>query len=67
MNIETLLEEAQTLARGSYLDGFKTALNSVESLTIRIGEEQIDKQFLANKNLIVDMLKTQLKIYEKEL
>lgn len=57
----------RTFTVEGYLDGFKAALESVESMTVRVGEQTIDNMFISNRNMIAAMLKGSLeKLAESE-
>lgn len=43
-----------------YLDGFKAAIECVESIIVRIGEPTIDKLFISNRDMIAATLQQSL-------
>lgn len=44
-----------------YIDGFKAAIETAESIVVRIGDETVDKLFISNRDMVVDTLRTCLK------
>lgn len=44
-----------------YVDGFKAAIETAESVIVRIGDETVDKLFISNRDMVVDTLKMCLK------
>lgn len=44
-----------------YIDGFKAAIETVESTLVRVGDPGVDRMFIANRNMIVTTLNASLK------
>lgn len=57
---EALSPEDKVLVEEAYRDGFNAAVEIVESCVQRIGDSRIDKQFIYNRDSIVDILKRSL-------
>ena len=50
----------RTFVVEGYLDGFKAAIDCVESIIVRIGEPTIDKLFISNRDMIAATLQQSL-------
>lgn len=53
---QALDANGKAIAAEAYIDGFNACVNIVESMVVRVGVDAIDKDFLANKKLILDTL-----------
>lgn len=49
----------------AYLDGFKAAIEAVKSLTVRVGDEKVDAIFISNRNMVVSILESNLKLMDR--
>lgn len=63
---DALTKEQQELVSEGYLDGYASAIETVESMIIRIGVESIDRQFMQVRNSIVSILKSNYETLSKE-
>jgi len=62
---DALTKEQQELVSEGYLDGYASAIETVESMIIRIGVESIDRQFIQVRNSIVSILKSNYETLSK--
>lgn len=54
---DALPSEQRALVNEGYLDGYAAAIDTVESMIIRVGVESLDRQFVQVRNSIVSILK----------
>lgn len=62
---DALPSEQRALVTEGYLDGYAAAIDTVESMIIRIGVEVMDRQFLQIRNSIVSILKHNHELLDK--
>ena len=55
----------RTFVIEGYLDGYAAAIETVESMIIRIGVESLDRQFVQVRNSIVSILKSNYETLSK--
>lgn len=48
--------QLQALVTDAYLDGYASAIDAVESITMRIGDASLDAAFVSNRDSIVAIL-----------
>jgi hypothetical protein len=48
----------RTFVVEGYLDGYQAAIDTVESMIIRIGDPLLDREFIRARNSIVSILKS---------
>lgn len=56
---ENLNDKEQAIAKESYIDGYKAAIDLVGSITIKISEHN-DKQFIVHRDMIIHLMNNQL-------
>lgn len=54
---DSLNTNDRTFVVEGYVDGFKAAIETAESILVRIGDETVDKIFVTNRDTIVETLK----------
>ena len=62
---DNLTTNDRTFVIEGYLDGYAAAIETVESMIIRIGVESLDRQFLQVRNSIVSILKSNYETLSK--
>lgn len=62
---DALPSEQRALVIEGYLDGYAAAIDTVESMIIRIGVESMDRQFVQVRNSIVSILKHNHELLDK--
>lgn len=60
-------EKDRALASIAYIDGFKAALDIAKSVVVRVGDKDIDNTFLANRSMVIDVMKQTLKRLETSI
>lgn len=61
---EALDREQKYIASEAYIDGFKACLEQVKSITVRVGEQEVDNMFQIHRDMIAGLLQN---TYEKLL
>lgn len=51
----------RTFAVEGYIDGFKAAIETAESVIVRVGDPTADEVFIISRDMVVDTLKASLK------
>lgn len=61
---DALDKEQRDIATEAYIDGFLACLEQVRSIKVRVGDQEVDNTFKANRNMITGNLQD---TYEKLL
>ena len=61
---DDLNKEQRDIATEAYIDGFLACIEQVKSITVRVGDQDVDKTFRVNRDMITENLQD---TYEKLL
>lgn len=53
---DALDSEQRDIATEAYIDGFMACIEQVKSITVRVGDQDVDKTFKVNRDMIVGTL-----------
>lgn len=61
---DALDSEQRDIATEAYIDGFMACIEQAKSITVRVGDQNVDKTFKVNRDMIAEILQHN---YEKLL
>jgi len=53
---DALNKEQKAIATEAYIDGFLACIEQVKSITVRVGDQDVDKTFRVNRDMITENL-----------